>query len=57
MGIPTSMFIVLFAVARCVGWVAQWTEMIEAPTQKLGRPRQLYTGMTKRDFMPLAQRN
>jgi citrate synthase len=57
MGIPTSMFTVLFAVARCVGWVAQWNEMIEDPTQKIGRPRQLYTGMTKRDFMPLAQRN
>ncbi|HRK96033.1 MAG TPA: citrate synthase [Rhodospirillales bacterium] len=57
MGIPTSMFTVLFAVARCVGWVAQWNEMIEDPTQKIGRPRQLYTGMTPRDFMPLAQRN
>ncbi|HSO43697.1 MAG TPA: citrate synthase [Rhodospirillales bacterium] len=57
MGIPTSMFTVLFAVARCVGWVAQWNEMIEDPTQKIGRPRQLYTGMTQRDFMPLAQRN
>ncbi len=43
--------------ARCVGWVAQWNEMIEDPTQKIGRPRQLYTGMTRRDFMPLAQRN
>ncbi len=57
MGIPTSMFTVLFAVARCVGWVAQWNEMIEDPTQKIGRPRQLYTGMTPRDFLPLAQRN
>ena len=57
MGIPTSMFTVLFAVARCVGWVAQWNEMIEDPTQKIGRPRQLYTGMTQRDFLPLAQRN
>ena len=57
MGIPTSMFTVLFAVARCVGWVAQWNEMIEDPTQKIGRPRQLYTGMTERDFLPLAQRN
>ncbi len=57
MGIPTSMFTVLFAVARCVGWVAQWNEMIEDPTQKIGRPRQLYTGMTQRDFRPLAQRN
>jgi len=57
MGIPTSMFTVLFAVARTVGWVAQWNEMIEDPTQKIGRPRQLYTGATRRDFRPLAQRN
>jgi citrate synthase len=57
MGIPTSMFTVLFAVARTVGWVAQWNEMIEDPTQKIGRPRQLYTGPTQRKFKPLAQRN
>ena len=44
MGFPTSMFTVLFAIARTVGWVAQWTEMIEDPTQKIGRPRQLFTG-------------
>jgi citrate synthase len=56
MGIPTSMFTVLFAVARTVGWVAQWNEMIEDPTQKIGRPRQLYTGPTRRDFKPLPQR-
>ncbi len=56
MGIPTSMFTVLFAVARTVGWIAQWNEMIEDPTQKIGRPRQLYTGVTQRDFKPLAQR-
>jgi citrate synthase len=56
MGIPTSMFTVLFAVARTVGWVAQWNEMIEDPTQKIGRPRQLYTGPTERAFIPLAQR-
>jgi citrate synthase len=56
MGIPTSMFTVLFAVARTVGWVAQWNEMIEDPTQKIGRPRQLYTGPTQRKFKPLAQR-
>lgn len=55
-GIPTSMFTVLFAVARTVGWVAQWNEMIEDPTQKIGRPRQLYTGSPRRDFKPLAQR-
>ncbi len=56
MGIPTSMFTVLFAVARTAGWVAQWNEMIEDPTQKIGRPRQLYTGPTERAFVPLAKR-
>ena len=56
MGIPTSMFTVLFAVARTVGWVAQWNEMIEDPTQKIGRPRQLYRGPTQREFVPLAER-
>jgi citrate synthase len=45
MGFPTSMFTVLFAVARTVGWIAQWKEMIEDPQQKIGRPRQLYTGI------------
>ncbi len=45
MGFPTSMFTVLFAIARTVGWVAQWNEMIEDPDQKIGRPRQLYTGV------------
>jgi citrate synthase len=52
-GIPTSMFTVLFAVARTVGWVAQWNEMIEDTSQKIGRPRQLYIGETHRDFVPL----
>jgi citrate synthase len=56
MGIPTSMFTVLFAVARTVGWIAQWNEMIEDPSQKIGRPRQLYTGATAREFKLLAQR-
>ncbi len=56
MGFPTSMFTVLFAVARTVGWIAQWNEMIEDPAQKIGRPRQLYTGYTKRRFVPLAER-
>jgi citrate synthase len=50
MGFPTSMFTVLFAIARTVGWVAQWNEMIEDPDQKIGRPRQLYTGVTKRSY-------
>jgi len=56
MGFPTSMFTVLFALARTVGWVAQWNEMIEDPTQKIGRPRQLYSGATARSFVPLDQR-
>ncbi|MDH5488568.1 MAG: citrate synthase [Rhodospirillaceae bacterium] len=56
MGIPTSMFTVLFAVARVVGWVAQWNEMIEDPSQKIGRPRQLYTGAPHRDFAPIDKR-
>jgi citrate synthase len=50
MGIPSSMFTVLFAVARTVGWIAQWTEMIEDSSQKIGRPRQLYTGHTLRHY-------
>jgi citrate synthase len=46
MGFPTSMFTVIFAVARTVGWVSQWKEMIEDPSQRIGRPRQIYTGPT-----------
>ena len=57
MNFPTSMFTVLFALARTVGWVAQWTEMIEDPGQKISRPRQLYTGHTQRDYVPLDQRD
>ncbi|MBN9002585.1 MAG: citrate (Si)-synthase [Rhizobiales bacterium] len=56
MGFPTSMFTVLFAVARTVGWISQWSEMIEDPAQKIGRPRQLYTGAAKRDYVDLAKR-
>jgi citrate synthase len=56
MGFPTSMFTVLFAIARTVGWVAQWNEMIEDPTQKIGRPRQLYTGQTARHYVPVEKR-
>jgi citrate synthase len=56
MGFPTSMFTVLFAVARAVGWIAQWKEMIEDPTQRIGRPRQLYTGATRRDYVPISRR-
>ena len=56
MGFPTDMFTVLFAVARTVGWVAQWNEMITDPVQRIGRPRQLYTGYDKRNFIKLEQR-
>jgi citrate synthase len=56
LGFPTSMFTVLFAVARTVGWIAQWKEMIEDPSQKIGRPRQLYTGYAARPYVPLDQR-
>ena len=57
MGFPTSMFTVLFAVARTVGWVAQWKEMIEDPNQKISRPRQLYTGHVERTYLPIDQRD
>jgi citrate synthase len=56
MGFPVSMFTVLFAVARTVGWIAQWKEMMEDPEQKIGRPRQLYIGEAKRDVKPIADR-
>lgn len=56
MGIPESMFTVLFAVARTVGWIAQWKEMIEDPSQKIGRPRQLFTGVSERPFVPVNKR-
>lgn len=56
MGFPTEMFTVLFALARTSGWIAQWKEMIEDPTQKIGRPRQLFTGSPKRDFIPVDER-
>ncbi|MCC0016394.1 MAG: citrate (Si)-synthase [Rhodobiaceae bacterium] len=56
LGFPTTMFTVLFSVARTVGWIAQWKEMIEDPKQKIGRPRQLYTGSTRRDYVPITSR-
>ncbi len=56
MGFPTSMFTVLFAVARTVGWISQWKEMIEDPSQRIGRPRQLYIGSPQRDFTPISER-
>ncbi|WP_299015737.1 citrate synthase [uncultured Caulobacter sp.] len=56
MGFPTNMFTVLFALARTVGWISQWKEMFEDPTRKIGRPRQLYTGATQRDYVPVEKR-
>jgi len=56
MGIPTSMFTVLFALARTTGWIAQWNEMIEDPSQRIGRPRQLYTGEVDREFVAMDKR-
>ena len=56
MGFPTSMFTALFAVARTVGWVSQWQEMLEDPEQRIGRPRQIYTGAVQRDYVPAARR-
>jgi citrate synthase len=55
-GIPRSMFTVMFAIARTVGWVAHWQEMISDPSMRIGRPRQLYTGPTRRDYVELAKR-
>ncbi|MCB1556536.1 MAG: citrate (Si)-synthase, partial [Alphaproteobacteria bacterium] len=56
MGFPTNMFTVLFAVGRTVGWVAQWKEMIEEPSLRIGRPRQLYTGPAARPYVPIDKR-
>jgi len=56
LGFPTDMFTVLFAIARTVGWIAQWMEMIEDPGQRIGRPRQLYTGATERGYIPMEDR-
>ena len=57
LGFPTDMFTVLFALARTVGWIAQWSEMISDPSQKIGRPRQIYTGAAeKRSYTPIEQR-
>ena len=55
-GFPTTMFTALFALARTVGWVAQYNEMISDPGQVIGRPRQLYTGPTQRDYVPVDKR-
>jgi len=56
LGFPTSMFTVLFAVGRTIGWIAQWAEMIDDPNQKIGRPRQLYTGPGLREYTPMNER-
>jgi citrate synthase len=56
MGIPVSMFTCIFALARTVGWIAQWQEMIADPEYKIGRPRQLYKGAPRREVVPIARR-
>ncbi|MGB5538039.1 MAG: citrate synthase [Thiogranum sp.] len=56
LGIPSNMFTVMFAIARTVGWVSQWMEMISEDNQRIGRPRQLYVGPTQRDYVPIGQR-
>ena len=56
LGIPTSMFTCIFSLARTVGWIAQWNEMISDPDLKIGRPRQLYTGAARRDVVAIDQR-
>jgi citrate synthase len=56
MGIPTDMFTVLFALGRIPGWIAHWKEMMEDPDVRIGRPRQIYTGATKRDYVPVGNR-
>ncbi len=56
MGFPPRMFTVLFALGRLPGWIAQWREMIQDPSTKIGRPRQVYTGYTERDYVDLSAR-
>jgi citrate synthase len=56
LGIPTNMFTVIFALARTIGWISQWSEMIADTERRIGRPRQLYQGATKRDFRPVTER-
>ena len=56
LGIPSSMFTVMFAIARAVGWVSHWQEMIEDPDNRIGRPRQLYTGSAARDYQDIGKR-
>ena len=56
MGFPTQMFTVLFAIGRLPGWIAHWKEMMESPATKIGRPRQIYIGATKRPYVPIDER-
>jgi citrate synthase len=56
MGFPTNMFPVLFALGRLPGWIAHWKEMMESPKTKIGRPRQIYVGLTERDYVPIDER-
>jgi citrate synthase len=56
LGIPDSMFTVMFALGRLPGWIAQWKEAMEEPGRKIGRPRQIYTGHTVRDYVPIDDR-
>ena len=57
LGFPTDMFTVLYAIARTAGWIAHWKEMIDDPSQRIGRPRQLYTGATERTYVPMELRS
>ena len=57
LGFPTEMFTVLYAIARTAGWIAHWKEMIDDPSQRIGRPRQLYTGATERTYVPMEVRS
>ena len=56
LNIPVSMFTVIFALARTVGWISHWNESLSDPNAKIGRPRQLYTGAARRDFVPVDKR-
>lgn len=57
LGFPSEMFTVLYAIARTAGWIAQWKEMIDDPSQRISRPRQLYTGFTERAYVPMEARS
>ena len=54
--VPLNMFTVIFAIARTIGWVSQWNEMISDSERKIGRPRQLYLGQVRRDYVPISER-